>query len=254
MKRAVKLLGFSLILAAVAHTQRKDDSCSVYSGTLGESTGIGMLLHSKSKALGGAYFYRKYLKDIALKGNSPGDRDMTLQETDASGRVKGTFHLHLAEHDPRYRSTEVLQGEVLKGTWTSADDAKTYPVSLKFDHECTKPGGREYEVAGAEDDALVERNAQAFYAATMQGKREEVANYVSYPCTFFRDGKRVSAKTAAEFLRHYDAIFTKAFVAKIAGGVPHHMFANYQGIMIGDGAVWFDENGKARNFNNSPTS
>jgi hypothetical protein len=254
MKRALKLLGFSLIFAAVAHAQLKDDSCSVYSGTLGESTGIGLVLHRKNKALGGTYFYRKYLKDIPLKGNSTGDRDITLQETHANGAVKGTFHLHLAEHDPHYRSTEVLQGEVLKGTWTSADGATTYPVSLKLDHECTKPGGREYEVAGAKDDALVERNAQAFYAATMQGKREEVAKYVSYPCTFFRDGKRVSVKTGAELLRHYDAIFTNAFVAKIASGVPHHMFANYQGIMIADGAVWFDENGKARNFNNSPTS
>jgi hypothetical protein len=254
MKRAVKLLGFSLILAAVAHAQQKDDSCSVYSGTLGASTGIGMMLHSKSKALGGAYFYRKYLKDIPLKGNSTGDRDITLQETDASGGVKGTFHLHLTEHGPHYSSTEVLQGEVLQGTWTGAEGAKTYAVSLRFDYQCAKLGGREYEVAGAEDDALVERNAQAFYAATMQGKREEVAKYVSYPCTFFRDGKRVSVKTAAEFLRYFDAIFTKAFVAKIAGGVPHHMFANYQGIMIADGAVWFDENGKARNFNNSPTS
>lgn len=254
MKRAVKLLGFSLILAAVAHAQLKDDSCRVYSGTLGESTGIGMLLHMKSKALGGAYFYRKYLKDIPLRGNPTGDRDITLEETDASGRVTGTFHLHLAEHDPQYSSTEVLRGEVLKGTWKSADGAKTYPVSLRLDHECTKPSGREYEVAGAKDDALVERNAQAFYAATIEGKREEVAKYVSYPCTFFQDGKRVSVKTDAEFLRHYDAIFTKAFVARIAGGVPHHMFVNYQGIMIADGAVWFDENGKARNFNNSPTS
>jgi hypothetical protein len=61
-------------------------------------------------------------------------------------------------------------------------------------------------------------------------------------------------KNSAEFLKNYDTIFSKAFVAKIAGGVPHHMFANAQGIMIADGAVWFDENGKARNFNNSPAS
>jgi hypothetical protein len=31
-------------------------------------------------------------------------------------------------------------------------------------------------------------------------------------------------------------------------------FANDPGIMLTDGAVWFDENGKARNFNNSPDS
>jgi hypothetical protein len=254
MKRVFLTLGFSLLLAAFTPGQLKDDSCGVYSGTMGESTGVGMMLYAKGKALDGAYFYHKYLRDIPLKGNATGDRDLSLQEADAGGAVKGTFHLHLAEHDPQYSSTEVLLGEVLKGTWTSADSAKTYPVALRWQHECARPGGREYEVAGANDDAVVEKNAQAFYNAVLGAKREEAAKYVSYPCTFFRDGKRVTVKNSAEFLQNYDAIFTKGFVAKIASGVPHHMFANYQGIMIADGAVWFDENGEARNFNNSPTS
>jgi hypothetical protein len=254
MTRFFLPLGLSLLLAGVASGQLKNDSCGVYAGTLGESTGIGMMLYRKDKAFDGAYFYKKYLRDIPLKGSATSDRDLLLQETDAGGAVKGTFHLHLAEHDPQYGSTKVLQGEVLKGTWTSADGAKTYPVVLRLQHEGAKPGGREYEVAGAKDDAMVEKNAQAFYNEVLQGKREEAAKYVSYPCTFFRDGKRVSAKNDGEFLTNYDAIFTKAFVGKIAGGVAHHMFANYQGIMIADGAVWFDANGKARNFNNSPTS
>lgn len=254
MKRIFPALGFCLLLAGFTPGQLKDDSCGVYSGTMGESTGIGMMLYAKDKALNGAYFYNQYLKDIPLAGNVTGDRDLSLQETDAAGAAKGTFHLHLAEHDAQYRSTEVLQWEALKGTWTSADGAKTYPVVLRLQHECAKTAGREYEVAGSRDDAVVEKNAQAFYKAVFEGKREQAANYVSYPCTFFRGEKRVTAKDSQEFLKNYDAIFTKAFVAKIAGGIPHHMFVNYRGIAIADGAVWFDENGKARNLNNFPTS
>jgi hypothetical protein len=254
MKRMAFSLLISLAFAVVALGQLPDGTCKVYSGILGQSTGIGMSLFVQSNTIEGAYFYRKYLTDIPLKGTSGGARDITLQETDPAGTSQGIFQLHLAEHDPRYAANQPLQGEVLQGTWISADGTKTYPVKLRLDHSCSKLGGSEYGVAGAEDDTLVERNVQAFYEAVLAGKRADAAKYVSYPCTFFRDGKRVSVEADAEFLKNYDAIFTKAFVAKIATGTPHHMFANDRGIMIADGAVWFDAQGKARNFNNSPIS
>jgi hypothetical protein len=252
MRRFFLLFGAALVTTAAARGQLRKDWCNVYSGTLGESTGIGMTLYASGTAIEGAYFYRKYLQDIPLQGAATSARDITLQEQDAAGTTKGTFHLHLAEHDPRFRSTEILQGEVLQGTWSGTDGAKTFPVALTVDHGCSKLGRREYEVAGANDDAPVEKNVQAFYSAVVAGKREEVAKYVSYPCTFFRDGKRSEINNPTEFLKNYDAIFTNEFEAKIANGVPHHMFANSQGIMIADGAVWFDAEGKARSFNNSP--
>jgi len=222
MRRFFLLFGVALVTTAAARGQLRKDSCNVYSGTLGESTAIGMTLYASGKTIEGAYFYQKYLQDIPLQG------------------------------DPRFRSTEILQGEVLQGTWSGIDGAKTFPVALTVDHGCSKLGRREYEVAGANDDAPVEKNVQAFYSAVVAGKREEVAKYVSYPCTFFRDGKRSEINNPTEFLKNYDAIFTNEFEAKIANGVPHHMFANSQGIMIADGAVWFDAEGKARSFNNSP--
>jgi hypothetical protein len=253
MKRLVLLFGLFLVAAAEVYGQLQEGSCGVYVGTLGESTGIGMSLSVNGKELEGAYFYRRYLTDIPLKGNPTGEREIILRETDSGGAENGTFHLHLSEHDSHHGSTAVLQGEVLQGTWSSADGSKTYAVALRLQHSCAKPGRREYEAAGAKNDALVEKNAQAFYAAVLHGEPEEAAKYVSYPCTVFRGGKRVFLKGEADFLKSYDAIFTKAFLARIATGVPHHMFANYQGIMIADGAVWFDAEGKARNFNNSPT-
>jgi hypothetical protein len=51
-------------------------------------------------------------------------------------------------------------------------------------------------------------------------------------------------------LRYYSRIFTSQFVAKIADGIPHNMFANYQGIMIANGAVWFNEQGRSFVINN----
>ena len=53
------------------------------------------------------------------------------------------------------------------------------------------------------------------------------------------------------FTLGFDRLFTKQFVGKIADDIPHNMFANSQGIMIADGAVWFNEHGKAMAFNNA---
>jgi hypothetical protein len=253
MRRSFLLFGAALVSTVAAQGQWREGTCNVYSGTLGESSAIGMILQARGKTIEAAYFYRKDLRDIPLEGADPGGRDMTLEEKDAAGTTKGTFHLHLAEHDPHFHSTEVLQGEVLRGVWSGPNGEKTLPVTLTVDHGCSNLGSHEYEVAGATDDQRVESNAQAFYSTVVAGRREEAVNYIACPCTFFKDGKRSVINNPAEFLGNYDALFTKEFVARIAGGVPHHMFANSQGIMIADGAVWFDAQGKARNFNNSPS-
>jgi hypothetical protein len=116
--------------------------------------------------------------------------------------------------------------------------------------DCPAPGTSRYAVAGATNDLPVEKNAKTFYNAVLSGNRAEAAKYVSFPCTYFLNGKRVTAKDSATFLKDYDQVFNAAFIAKISKDVPHHMFANAQGIMLADGAVWFNEQGKARNFNN----
>jgi hypothetical protein len=250
MKRFALVITAALLFSTAARAQLKDGSCSAYAGTLAESTRIGIQLYAQGQTLEGFYFYDKYLKDIPLKGSFTGQRDLQLVETNEGGHPNGTFQLHLAERDPHDHVAEELQGEVLQGTWSPANGEKPLAVYLRMQRSCAKPGESEYAVAGASDAALVERNVQAFRAAVTDGNREEAQHYVSYPCSYFRGEKRASLRNAADFLKDYDAIFTPAFVKKIHGAVPHHMFANYQGIMIADGAVWFDEKGKAKAFNN----
>jgi hypothetical protein len=113
------------------------------------------------------------------------------------------------------------------------------------------PCSPRYAVAGASDDAIVERNIQAFYFAVLRRHKSTAAEYVSYPATFQLGGKRRKLANSKQFLTYYDRLFTRDFVAKIKNGVPHNMFANTQGIMIADGAVWFNEFGKATAFNNA---
>jgi len=62
--------------------------------------------------------------------------------------------------------------------------------------------------------------------------------------------KRAKAANEQEFLKNYDRIFSPKFVSRIRAAVPHNMFARDQGIMLADGAVWFDDKGKVFALNN----
>lgn len=242
---AVPLLGRSVI-----HAQLKSGSCNEYRGTLGKNTEIGLSLHAKGQELEGSYFYRKHLEDIPLTGQYTSARDISLSETDSENKLGGTFLWHFVEHDPHFQTDTPLQAEVLGGKWVSANGKTTYPVYLQLDHECAPPGQSLYAAAGATNDEIVEKNARAFYDAVVTGNRVVAAKYVSYPATFFDNGKRKEIGTYTDFLKYYDQIFTPAYVAKIAQGIPHHMFVNSQGIMLADGKLWVDAEGKAKHFNN----
>lgn len=251
VQAAISTLVFLLHVSS-AHAQLKSGSCNDYGGTLGKSTRIGMSLYAQDQKLQGSYFYTTHLTDISLRGTYTAVRDISLTEISSDGGVRGTFRLHFAENDPSFKTTERLQAEVLNGTWTSADGKVEYPVHLQMEQNCPPPGQRRYANAGAKSDETVEKNAQAFYSAVLAGNAARTAQYVSYPCSYFASGKRKMIPNSAEFVKLYAQIFTPEFVAQIATGTPHHMFVNAQGIMIADGKVWFDEQGKAQHLNNEP--
>ena len=245
------LLCISVSLAPnTSSGQIKSGSCNEYRGTMGKNMEIGLALYAQNENLQGSYFYKKNLKDIALSGKYTSARDISLRESDSRGESRDEFQLHFAAHSSQFETDEPLQAELLQGMWTSADGKTSYPVSLQLDHACVAPGKKRYEAAGASSDAVVEKNAQAFYDAVVSGKPELAAQFVAYPATYFAGGKRKDISNSAEFLTLYGQLFTPAFVAEIAKGIPHHMFVNAQGIMIADGKVWFDADGKAKHFNN----
>jgi hypothetical protein len=248
------LLIFLLALPLLAAAPLlQDPGLYDYIGDLDGKTAIGLTLHQRDgQKVSGSYFYKKYLKDIPLAGEFTGDCDLVLRENDAKGQSAGTFNLHFAESDPRHmRSGDALTVDVLTGKWTSSDQSKSSPVYLALTTIAAgATDGKRYAAAGATDDALVERSVQAFCAAVGAGDRKAVASHLSYPVAFSIGGKRSRARNEQEFLGDYDRIFTAKFVERLRAAVPHNMFANAQGIMIADGAVWFDDKGRAVALNN----
>ena len=217
-----------------------------YVGSLGEHK-IGLnITYAVSNHLRGHYFYWKHLVDITLEGEIVGPRDLVLHEVDNTGKERGGFKLHLAEKDPAFKG-ETLSIERLTGEWRSSS-GESFKVNLSAIHGFGA-GGHEYAIAGANlSDKEVEANIQKFYFAVLKGDRNTAAKFVAYPMRV-NYKTRLLIRNQKQFLMSYDKVFTPAFVKHLKTDVPHDMFANYQGIMIADGAVWFNADGLASIIN-----
>lgn len=78
-------------------------------------------------------------------------------------------------------------------------------------------------------------------AAVKAADKKKVASMVRYPLLVNSGGGHRNVRTAAVFLREYDSLFTAPVRKAIAEQDPACLFANYQGVMIGSGEVWYEE-------------
>jgi hypothetical protein len=66
-----------------------------------------------------------------------------------------------------------------------------------------------------------------------------VASMIDYPFRARINGKAVKLRDAAHFVQDYDKIVTAKVKHAIANQTYPSLFANWQGVSIGDGEVWF---------------
>jgi hypothetical protein len=203
---------------------------TVYQGTMNGNLVIGLaLIRDSDQQLHGSFFYWRDLKDFDVQGEYTGEHDIVLRQLNAAGAVIGVFQLHFRQDPDGKRSPDA----VLEGAWTGAGHHDTYPVSLTMRHQ---------SMVSQQNQTALERNARAFYFAVLKGDKEKAARYVRYPLLINVDGKRL-ARNQSEFLRDYDQIFTRDYLACLQKDVPHHMFHRGNEAMIAGGALWFSQNG-----------
>lgn len=65
---------------------------------------------------------------------------------------------------------------------------------------------------------------------------QAVSEMIQYPLRT----THMTIKTPAQFLRNYDEIFNDGVKSAVAGQTSDHLFYRDQGVMIGNGEVWFD--------------
>jgi hypothetical protein len=77
--------------------------------------------------------------------------------------------------------------------------------------------------------------------AVKAGDRQKLAALVRYPLDVYSAKEHRAVRTSAELIRDFDRLFTPSVRKAIEQQMPACLFANFQGVMIGDGEVWFEE-------------
>lgn len=83
------------------------------------------------------------------------------------------------------------------------------------------------------------RFLKALKSAVRQDDKAAVAALADYPIGVDAGGKTLTLEDAEAFSAHYAEFMTPALVKLIEGATLDGLFANYQGAMIGNGALWF---------------
>jgi hypothetical protein len=229
-----------------------------YQGDIGdeERVPIGVTLVFDGSDVSGCLYYHSDLRDRPLEGSIDDERGISFSEVDERGRVVSVFEgRFLADNteDPRGHFGEgyaPLQREIIVGSWRRPGEDEVRPFYLCIDNITHAGEGGRYGAISA-DYEVMERSAQEFWFAIRDEDRESVADCMRYPLRVNESSGSREISNREELLLRYDSIFTEDYVQAILRHVPHNMFVNYQGVMLGNGEVWFCSNGKVMVLNTS---
>jgi hypothetical protein len=109
-------------------------------------------------------------------------------------------------------------------------------------------------LAGAQTAAEVNSNLDSLFGdhksyeeffaklkkAVAEGDKETVASMIDYPFQARLKGKAVKIRDQKHFVADYDQVVTAKVKDAVAKQTYPTLFGNWQGVMIGDGEVWFN--------------
>jgi hypothetical protein len=200
---------------------------------------IGMQLQLRDNTVLTAahYFYVKHLVDIPLTGRLSG-QTMTLEGADG-----GVFKLHfISTRSADGRPLSFSDSGGLSGVWTKG--GASLPVTVGFNWEIHGELGRLYDSVTDLSDAEYETKVRKFVQGAINGDREAVASFVSYPLWVNGPGTRRRAiRNRAALVAQWNSIFTPALLKVLKAATPHEMFTRSGQACLGLCEVWFDDKG-----------
>ncbi|MFC5648221.1 hypothetical protein ACFPYJ_03640 [Paenibacillus solisilvae] len=99
--------------------------------------------------------------------------------------------------------------------------------------------GNPYETAGIADPQAFDAMFDALKTAVANGDKNAAAAYILYPLRVNGTGSALKIANKEEFLKQYDEIFTEPIKQALAKQTKDSLFVNYQGVMVGNGEIWF---------------
>ncbi|BAU28049.1 hypothetical protein DFP93_101125 [Aneurinibacillus soli] len=94
-----------------------------------------------------------------------------------------------------------------------------------------------YAIAGIDQPKKFEAFFVKFQTLVAKGDKKGVADYMKYPVVV--NGKKTTNRTKKQFIKNYDKIFTPKVKKALADQKVEDLFVNAQGVMVGDGEIWF---------------
>ena len=109
---------------------------------------------------------------------------------------------------------------------------------------CTSATGAQapssqYSPAGIDDPKLVDRFLENLQQAVAADDAAGVAMLGRYPAEVVIDKKRRRVRTRPEMEKLYAQVFTPCLKRVVAAARTEDLFANWQGVNLGQGAMWF---------------
>jgi len=202
-----------------------------YQGSINENIPIQMSIYKLGKEIIGTYFYDKQRKEIKLEGKA-GAKNIVLYEYDETGKNTGVFQGTMNTVDK------------IEGTWTSADSPKNYPFILLLKSNLTGVEyGKRYAVAVTKSDQDVENFINQIKSYVVSDNNKMLAELVTYPINAKINDKVAKIQNKDDFIKNYDQIFYPDYKQVISNAYTKYLFANWQGIMFGEGSynIWINE-------------
>ncbi|CAH2212067.1 hypothetical protein [Tepidibacter aestuarii] len=96
-----------------------------------------------------------------------------------------------------------------------------------------------YYVGGIDDPAKFEKIFNEVKKIVSEDDKNKISEYVIYPLRVNHDKSSREINTPDEFTKNYDNIFTKEVKEALLNQDVKDTFVNYQGVMVGNGEIWF---------------
>lgn len=104
-----------------------------------------------------------------------------------------------------------------------------------------------YAVAGINNPIEFETQFNTVKALVTKGNKLEVAKYILYPINVNINGAKTTINKEADFIKNYDSIINTKVKNAFVNQKVENTFVNYQGVMVGNGELWFTESDKVKN-------
>ncbi|TGE38832.1 hypothetical protein E4K67_04975 [Desulfosporosinus fructosivorans] len=191
-----------------------------------------MSIYQLGEGVVGTYFYEKQREEIKLKGKA-GEKDIILFEYNGTGVNTGVFQ------------GKFVTVDIIEGTWVNPVSKQSYPFTLSLQSNLPEVEyGKRYSVAlNTKNDQDVENFAGRIQSYLVNENKEQLAEQVVYPITVKIDDKVTKIQNNADFIKNYDQIFYPKYRQVITNAYTKYLFANWQGIMLGEGIynIWINE-------------